>query len=66
MCSDCAGLATKHRGERNFIFIVTGKGRASTHREVASMRLQLVLGLMLFVGGGGSEQTIAVGSAGRI
>lgn len=43
---------------------VNWERRASTYREVRGVGLQLALHLMLFVGGGGSEQTVAVGSAG--
>lgn len=59
MCLGCAGLETdEYRGVFNFIFILTGKGRESTYREVSSMRLQLALSLMLFVGGSRSEVAI--------
>lgn len=47
-----------------FHFCVNWGRRASTYREVRGVGLQLALRLMLFVGGGGSEQTVAVGSAG--
>lgn len=63
--SDRAGLETESRGVFSFIFILIKTGRASTYREVSGMSLQLVLSLMLFVGGGRSEQTTAVGPAGR-
>lgn len=61
MCLDCTGLETdEYRGVLNFIFIFIKKGRESTYRKVSGMRLQLVLSLMLFVGGGRSEQATAI------